>query len=90
MSRPERPAFPQEEIEAAILALTAARGAEKSICPTDAAKALHAGPDWQRLLPEVRAAAVRLADGGQVVITRKGKPVDPKDFKGVYRIRAPE
>jgi hypothetical protein len=29
---------------------------------------------------------VRLALGGRVDILRKGKAVDPTDFKGVYRI----
>jgi hypothetical protein len=26
---------------------------------------------------------------GRVAITRKGRPVDPDDFRGVYRIRLP-
>jgi len=76
------------EIEAAILSLTAARGAGKTICPSDAAKALLADGTWTRLLPQVRAAAVRLALEGRIVITRKGKPVDPEHFKGVYRLGA--
>lgn len=83
------PTLPAADIEAVILALTTTRGPDKSICPTEAAKALQEGADWQSLLPQVRAAAVRLAGAGQVVITRKGKPVDPQAFKGVYRIRAP-
>jgi hypothetical protein len=37
----------------------------------------------------VRRAAVRLAQQGRLVITRKGRPVDPADFKGVYRIGVP-
>jgi hypothetical protein len=32
---------------------------------------------------------VRLAQQGQLVILRKGKPVDPADFKGVYRLGLP-
>jgi hypothetical protein len=32
-----------------------------------------------------RRIAVRLANEGRLVITRKGKPVDPNDFRGVYR-----
>jgi hypothetical protein len=40
-------------------------------------------------LQGVRAAAVRLADAGRLVIYRKGKPVDPHDFRGVYRLGAP-
>ncbi|NDC57539.1 MAG: DUF3253 domain-containing protein [Alphaproteobacteria bacterium] len=71
-----------------ILDLTAARGPDKSICPSDAARAF-AGENWRKVLGEVRKAAVRLALDGKLVITRKGKPVDPRDFKGVYRLKAP-
>ena len=37
----------------------------------------------------VRRAAVRLAHAGRIVIFRKGRPVDPDDFKGVYRLGVP-
>jgi hypothetical protein len=37
----------------------------------------------------IRRIAVRLASEGRIVILRKGKPVDPADFKGVYRLGAP-
>jgi len=37
----------------------------------------------------VRRAAISLADEGRIVIYRKGKPVDPHNFKGVYRIGLP-
>ena len=37
----------------------------------------------------IRRVAVALAEQGRVVILRKGKAVDPRDFKGVYRITAP-
>ena len=77
-----------EEIETAILALAVARGPDKTICPSEAARAI-AGPDpaaWSRLMPRVREVAIRLMKEGRVVIRRKGRPVDPDDFKGVYRI----
>ena len=36
----------------------------------------------------VRHAAVRsLAQGGQIEILRKGKPIDPAEIKGVIRLR---
>ena len=62
--------------------------------PTDAAHAFAAvrGEDdmaWRVHLQGVRSAAVRLADAGRLVIYRKGKPVDPHDFRGVYRLGAP-
>jgi hypothetical protein len=73
--------------EEAILTLVAARGVEKSICPTEAARALDEGA-WRRRLPEVRRAAIALAKAGRIAILRKGKPANPDDFKGVYRLRA--
>lgn len=74
-----------ETVENAILSLVEARGAGKSICPTDAARALDA-ENWRARLNAVRNGAIRLALAGKVDILRKGKPVDPTDFKGVYRI----
>ena len=37
----------------------------------------------------VRAVAVRLAREGRIEIRRKGKAVDPANFKGIYRIGLP-
>ena len=73
----------------AILALTPARGAGKTIAPEDAAKAVS--PDnFVRVLKDVRAEAVRLHKAGTIAIYRKGKPVEnPDTFKGVYRLGLP-
>lgn len=76
-------------ISEAIVSLTAARGPNGSICPSEAARALMPAGAWQVLLPAVRRVAVILAKANRVVITRKGKPVDPEAFKGVYRLRQP-
>ena len=74
------------EIEATILRLLDEAGAGRTISPTDAARALIEGGEWIALMPAVRRAAVELALAGRLVITRKGKPADPNDFKGVYRL----
>lgn len=72
----------------AILDLATARAG--TICPTDAARAAaSAGADWHALMPVVRRVAVRLALEGRLVITRKGKPVDPAAVRGVYRLGLP-
>jgi Protein of unknown function (DUF3253) len=78
-------------LEATILRLVGERGADKTICPSDAAIALagRAGDQWGALMPAVRRVAVRLAQQGRVVILRKGKVADPSDFKGVYRLGQP-
>jgi Protein of unknown function (DUF3253) len=78
-------------IEAVLLRLIAERGPGKSIDPTEAARELGgAHPDqWGPLMQPIRKAAVALAEAGRLVILRKGKPVDPRAFKGVYRLAAP-
>ena len=37
-------------------------------------------------MPRVRRIAVRLMKEGRIVIRRKGKVVDPDDFRGIYRL----
>jgi hypothetical protein len=76
-------------LEAEILRLTELRGAGKSICPSEVARALHATDQpgategWQRLMTPVRHAAQALARDG-----RKGQPVDPNaEIRGVIRLR---
>ncbi len=79
------------EIEATLLRLVAERGPGKTVDPAEAARALGGDhPDgWGPLMQPIRRAAVALAEQGRVVILRKGKPADPRDFKGVYRLTAP-
>ena len=80
-----------EELEAAMLALLAERGEGRTIGPSDVAQAIGGNqPEgWGPLMQPVRRAAVRLMKEGRVVILRKGRPVDPDDFKGTYRIALP-
>ena len=75
-------------VEDTILELLRARGSERTIGPMDVARALGGDhPDgWGPLMPQVRRAAVRLMKQGRLVILRKGRPVDPDDFRGVYRL----
>jgi hypothetical protein len=75
-------------IEDAIFEILSARAPGASITPEEAARA--ADPEgWRSNIAQVRATAVGLARQGRLVITRKGKPVDPETFKGVYRLRLP-
>jgi hypothetical protein len=74
-------------IRDAILAQTTARGPEKSICPSEVARAL-APEAWQPLMPRIRREAAALAREGRIDILRKGKPVDPTaEIRGVIRLR---
>jgi hypothetical protein len=78
-------------IEAVLLRLIAEHGPGQTVDPQEAARALGGPhPDgWGPLMQPIRRVAVALAEQGRAVILRKGKAVDPRDFKGVYRIAAP-
>ena len=78
------------ELADLICRMLAERGAGRTISPAEVARAV-AGTDetrWSGLMAPIRGAAVRLALEGRVVIRRKGRIVDPADFKGVYRLGA--
>ena len=79
-------------IEETMLRLAAERGAGKTICPSEVARALGGPhPDgWGPLMQPVRREAVRLAHEGRIAILRKGRPVDPDDFRGIYRLALPD
>ena len=82
----------ESEIEAAMLRLVADRGADKTICPSEVARALGGAhpEDWRRLMQPVRRVAVRLAGQGMVAILRGGEPVaDPETMTGIYRLGMP-
>ncbi|MBB5754172.1 DUF3253 domain-containing protein [Prosthecomicrobium pneumaticum] len=84
-----RPA--EADIRETMLRLVAEAGPEGTASPEAVARAL-AGSDpkaWSKLMPAVRRAAVSLALAGALSIRRKGRPVDPKEFKGVYRLGPP-
>ena len=73
------------DIAAEILRQTEARGVGRSICPSEVARAL-APDDWRPLMTPVRQAAAALADAGQVLILRKGRPVRATEMHGVIRL----
>lgn len=78
-----------DRVDTAILDLCAMRGRARSICPSEAARALTPDDeDWRRLMARVRARAVALARAGAIEILRKGRPVeDLSEIKGVIRLR---
>jgi hypothetical protein len=81
-----------DAIEETLLAMVDARGADKTVCPSEVARALGGPhPDgWGPLMKPVRRVAVRLTRAGRVAILRKGRPVDdPEDFRGIYRLGLP-
>jgi hypothetical protein len=88
--RGEKPAETDTLLEAAILSLLAERGRDKTICPSEAAKlvgGIETRHDWETLMEPARAAARRLVAAGRIVITQKGRVVDPSTARGPIRLR---
>jgi hypothetical protein len=83
------PAQPSEsEIEERIFALLDARAEGKTICPSDAARALCPA-DWRPLMDPVRDVAYALADAGRIEVTQSGEVVDGRTARGPIRLRLP-
>lgn len=75
------------KLEDAILDVLA-RSGTKTLSAPEIAHAI-ADDNWHPLLTPIRSSAIELARAGRLVIYRKGKPVDPNDFRGVYRVGLP-
>lgn len=74
-------------VEDTILALLRQRDPGKTICPSEAARALH--DDWRPHMEEVRQAAYAMADEGTLEVTQKGQVVDGRTARGALRLRLP-
>ena len=73
-------------LEAAILELLSHRGAGKTICPSEAARLVDPS-GWEDLMDKARDAARRLVAQGEIVITQRGKIIDPSQAKGPIRLK---
>ncbi|GAA4709292.1 DUF3253 domain-containing protein [Nocardioides conyzicola] len=73
-------------LQRTILDLLADRRPGATICPSDAARSVG-GADWRPLMDPARAAAQRLVDAGEVVVTQRGQVVDLATARGPVRIR---
>ncbi len=67
-----------------ILDLLEKRESGKSICPSEILPQELKKNSQE--MEQVRAAARLLAHEGEIIITQKGKEVDPSDFKGPIRL----
>ena len=65
------------------------RAGSGTLSAPELAHAIAPEGDWHGLLMPIRRTAVALAQAGRLVIYRKGKPADPGDFRGVYRVGLP-
>jgi hypothetical protein len=86
MARPEKGRIKDE-----ILRQIAQRGAGKTICPSEVARAFSDDDaSWRALMPTVREVAYGLADEGRLVITKKGAPVTTIEAVGPIRLGLPQ
>jgi hypothetical protein len=75
----------EDRLELAIVELLERRAEGRTICPSEAARAVG-GRDWRVLMPSAREAASRMAGRGEVRVTQKGREVDALSARGPIRI----
>jgi hypothetical protein len=87
--RRSKPRDQDRALEIAILNLLAKRGADKTICPSEAARSVagEKPEEWKPLMEPARAAARRLTAEGKIVMTQNGRVVDPSRVKGPIRLK---
>lgn len=83
-------------IEAQLLDLLKQRGPDKTICPSEVARAVFersrpadgrdTGDGWRALMDPVRRVADRLVAAGDVVVTQRGRVVDATTAEGPIRL----
>jgi Protein of unknown function (DUF3253) len=76
----------QARLRSVILELLERRAPGKTICPSDAARAV-AGSGFRPLMPAARAAAADLVASGEIEVTQRGKVVDIAQARGPIRLR---
>jgi Protein of unknown function (DUF3253) len=70
-----------------ILRQCAARAPDRTICPSEVARALWPD-DWRPHMSEVRAVGLTLATAGEIAITQGGEVRTPNDLiRGPIRYR---
>ena len=82
-------ALSAERIQGAILALLAERAPGRTICPSEAARALAGDDAFRPLMEPVRDAARELVARGELEVTQRGEVVDLDRARGPIRLRRP-
>jgi hypothetical protein len=75
------------EIERTIRDLLTRRGPGRTICPSDAARALAGDDGFRGLMDPVRTTARAMAARGELEWTQSGEVVDPATARGAVRLR---
>ena len=81
------PPADQAQARAAITTLLAQRAEGKTICPSEAARALGGDDGFRALMPLVRDAARAMVADGEIDVTQKGAVVDLDAARGPIRLR---
>jgi hypothetical protein len=76
----------EDRLRETILSLLAQRDPGKTICPSDAARAV-AGDKFRPLMDTTRQVAASLVDEGRIEVTQKGEPVNLATVRGPIRLR---
>jgi hypothetical protein len=79
-----------QDLEQAIMDLLSCRVRGATLCPSEAARRVAGDVGWRALMESTRMAARRLCHDGRVVITQRGRVVDPDRAKGPIRLRLSE
>ena len=82
-----RMAVTEEQARAAILELLGQRDPGKTICPSEAARALGGDEGFRPLMPLVRDAARAMVADDEIDVTQKGEVVDLDEARGPIRLR---
>jgi len=77
------------EYEDAIRALLDARAAGKTICPSEAARAVGGDGGFRAHMDPVRDAARGMVERGELEVTQRGEVVDLDAARGPIRLRFP-
>jgi hypothetical protein len=80
-----RPSARSTTIARTVRRLLRERGAAKTICPSEVARAVDP-TGWRLLMPAVRAEIARLVDRDEVVVMQRGRVVDVRKATGPIRV----
>jgi Protein of unknown function (DUF3253) len=79
-----------DAIRAEILRQCAARAPNRSICPSEVARALWP-TEWREHMDKVRCVGTQLARASEIQITQRGSVRDPhEEIRGAIRYQLPK
>ena len=76
----------EQKLKEEIITLAKRRGPDKTICPSEAARAVDSD-NWRTLMEDIRAAAQSLQEKGFITVEQNGEPVDLNEVSGPVRLR---